>query len=293
MKEKMSEIEIIKYAQGLSKTFMQRWDIFAKQMDDGSYICLKKSPSVNKMVEHIRGDVTLGAYLLDIDNQARYVVIDADDDENFEKLLDIPNEIPSYLESSRRGGHLWMFLEEQVPGEKAKLFGQGVLQRYGIEAESFPKQGESKYGSLIRVPFGVHRKSGERYPFLNLGTWRDQMNEMMNPKTVPLETVEELQYHPQRIPPRIIYDATGSKWERVKKAIPVKDYVSEYVTLKGNVGHCPFHDDQKKSFGVNEEGNYWHCFAGCGGGSIIDFYMKMKDVDFVTAVNDLDKLLGG
>ena len=120
------------------------------------------------------------------------------------------------------------------------------------------------------------------------------MNEMMVPKTVPLETVEELQYHPQRVPPRIVYDAKGVKWERVKKAIPVKDYVSEYVTLKGNVGHCPFHDDQKKSFGVNEEGNYWHCFAGCGGGSIIDFYMKMESVDFNTAVNELaDKLFGG
>ena len=29
--------------------------------------------------------------------------------------------------------------------------------------------------------------------------------------------------------------------------------------------------DLHPSFGVNTEGNYWHCFAGCGGGSVIDF----------------------
>ena len=118
------------------------------------------------------------------------------------------------------------------------------------------------------------------------------MDEMMNPQTVPLEKINELQYDPKKIPSRIIYDAPGVKWERVKNAITVKDFVSEYVNLKGNTGHCPFHDDQHKSFGVNEEENYWHCFAGCGGGSIIDFYMLMKDMDFMTAVDDLADKFG-
>ena len=291
----MSNNEILNYAKGLSRTFNQRWDIYAQQLNDGSYICVKKSLTVNMMVEHLSGDITLGSYLLDKENRARFVVIDVDDGENLEKLNEIPKDIPSYLEDSRRGGHLWMFMEKPISGEKAKLFGRGVLQHYGIDAEVFPKQGESQGpGSLIRVPFGIHRKTGVRYPFLNLGNWREQMDELMNPKTVPLETVEELQYKPERIPPRIIYDSQGVRWERVKNAITVKDFVSEYVDLKGSVGHCPFHDDQHKSFGVNEEGNYWHCFAGCGGGSIIDFYMKLENVDFETAVNDLaDKLHGG
>ena len=188
-----------------------------------------------------------------------------------------------------------MFMEKPITGEKAKLFGLGVLQHYGFDAEVFPKQGESQGpGSLIRVPFGIHRKTGVRYPFLNLGNWREQMDEMMNPKTVPLETIEELQYHQQRTQPEIVYDAQGNKWERLKKSITVKDFVSKYVDLKGSIGHCPFHDDEHASFGVNEEGNYWHCFAGCGGGSIIDFYMRLKNVDFNTAVDDLaEKLLGG
>ena len=54
----------------------------------------------------------------------------------------------------------------------------------------------------------------------------------------------------------------------------VLEFGGRYVDLKptknGAIGRCPFHDDHRPSFGVNAEGNYWHCFAGCGGGSVID-----------------------
>ena len=62
-------------------------------------------------------------------------------------------------------------------------------------------------------------------------------------------------------------------------------------------GLCPFHDDKVASFSVNREENYWHCFAGCGAGSIIDFYMLWQQRvegqpgDFKTAVKDLAAML--
>jgi DNA primase len=34
---------------------------------------------------------------------------------------------------------------------------------------------------------------------------------------------------------------------------------------------CQFHYDHNPSFGVNDAEYCWHCFAGCGGGSVIDF----------------------
>ena len=53
---------------------------------------------------------------------------------------------------------------------------------------------------------------------------------------------------------------------------------------------------QPRRFSVDREGNYWHCFAGCGGGSIIDFWMKWRethgqDADFTSAVKDLAEML--
>ena len=61
---------------------------------------------------------------------------------------------------------------------------------------------------------------------------------------------------------------------------------------KKGKGHCPFHQDDKPSFSVNVKENYWHCFAGCGGGSVIDFWMKLNNLEFDDAVDDLAERLG-
>jgi len=69
---------------------------------------------------------------------------------------------------------------EMMEGTQARNFGLAVAKEYNLDVEVFPKQGKSEGpGSLVRVPFGIHRKSGERYKFYNLGTWRDQIAESM------------------------------------------------------------------------------------------------------------------
>ena len=85
--------------------------------------------------------------------------------------------------------------------------------------------------------------------------------------------------------------------ERIKAAISVRDFVSRYVELnERNVGNCPFHDDQHPSFGVNEHENYWSCWAGCGGGSVIDFWSRLRekngqDGSFTATITDLAQML--
>jgi DNA primase len=51
-------------------------------------------------------------------------------------------------------------------------------------------------------------------------------------------------------------------------------------------------DDEHQSFSVNRDGSYWNCFAGCGGGTIIDFWIKFKGVELGEAVHELRKMLG-
>lgn len=55
------------------------------------------------------------------------------------------------------------------------------------------------------------------------------------------------------------HNAPGEKpSERIKNRISVHDFVSQYVELDSQGrGHCPFHDDQHKSFSVNKQGNHW------------------------------------
>jgi DNA primase len=87
----------------------------------------------------------------------------------------------------------------------------------------------------------------------------------------------------------------GTVSERIKASVTVLEFVSQYVDLKptasGAIGLCPFHDDHHPSFGVNAEGDYWNCWAGCGGGSVIDFWMRWRKCDFTTAVKELAEML--
>lgn len=53
-------------------------------------------------------------------------------------------------------------------------------------------------------------------------------------------------------------------------------------------GKCPFHDDRNSSLSVHVAGNGgWRCFAGCGGGDMVGFHMKLHGLDFRSAVRAL------
>jgi len=128
---------------------------------------------------------------------------------------------------------------------------------------------------------------------------REQICALKTPETVPEAAFEAYRAF---VPPQPVAAITeppeelaGTLSERIKASVTVLEFVSQYVDMKptasGAVGLCPFHDDHHPSFGVNEEGNYWHCFAGCGGGSVIDFWMKWRKCDFTTAVRELAEMV--
>lgn len=299
--------EIQKNAADLSITFFNRWDNHAQQLPNGHYVCTHEPPTIELMVKHLNGEITLGAYILNEENDASFVVFDADDEVSFAKiqLIGLISELPSYIERSRRGGHVWMFFEQTVPGTIARGFGKRILATIfdfqSPKVEVFPKQDSSQGpGSLIRVPFGIHRKSGVLYPFIDhtgkpLGTWQQQMAILSSPEKIPLDKVED--YHcPGEKSPFVVYDSDSDRtWERIKSSVDLMEFVGSLVELRptrtGGVGLCPFHDDDHPSFGVHKEGNYWHCFAGCGGGSVIDFWMLWRDCDFTTALKELEEII--
>ena len=310
----LTDHELSKPVMILAQQFVQRWDLHARQLDDGRYVCIHKPLNVDHLFRHLRGEITLGTYLLNPQSEARFIVFDADNEYYFSTLISMreqleTEDIPTYLETSRRGGHLWFFFEQAIPGRQAREFGCGLLSFYGNEKiEIFPKQDQLSGGpgSLIRMPFGVHRQSGQRYGFLDLDgkplapTIRQQIQVLSAPQNVPNKAFEV--YQPSSIPLSLqttSLEATDSPRDvvsiRIKNRISVLEFVGEFVDLqptnKGAIGLCPFHEDHKPSLSINVDENYWHCFAGCGGGSIIDFWMIWTDSDFVEAVTELAEIL--
>ena len=312
-RQPFSDRELSRPAVVLAQRFVQRWDLYAQQLDDGHYVCVREMLNVGHLFAHLRCEITLGTYLLDERSRARFVVLDADDDERFSDLISMTQslaeeDVTGYLETSRRGGHLWLFLAQPEAGKDARDFGLGMLEAHGVEGvELFPKQERvtNGPGSLIRMPFGVHRLTGQRYGFITpdgehlAPTIREQIYALRTPETVPQSAFDAYRSFvsstPVEKPERPLEERRSTVSERIKASVTVMEFVSQYVDLKptasGAVGLCPFHDDKHPSFGVNEAGNYWNCFAGCGGGSVIDWWMKWRGCDFITATGELAEML--
>lgn len=290
----------------LAGTFIHRRDLYARQLEDGRYLCVRKPLEERHLIAHLNGEITLGTYVLGQDSRTRFAVIDADDDLQLARLANISMSLakgglPSYLEASRRGGHLWMFFEQAIPGEVARSFGQSMLKSHDLaDIELFPKQDKlgDGPGSLIRLPFGIHRKNGKRYGFVTPGgeplanTLADQIRLLSTPRTVGKAALDDFmrQCNASMHKPALVkHEATKETLsEQIKRSMTVLDFVGQYVELSPTgSGLCPFHDDHHFSFSVNADKNYWHCFSGCGGGSIIDFWMKWQGVDFRQAVKEL------
>ena len=79
-----------------------------------------------------------------------------------------------------------------------------------------------------------------------------------------------------------------NKRNKAKKVPIVTLYSGQLITV-GKVyrGKCLFHEDNNPSFVIYPETNSWFCFAGCGGGDSINFWMKLRNIDFRQALEEL------
>jgi hypothetical protein len=293
-------------AQLLYSRFVQQPNLYSVQQADGRYICVRRFLTVGLIQRHLEGKITLGTYVLNKDSKTKYLVLDADTDEVWSNLVNMAHDlkrkgIPSYLETSRRGGHVWMFFQNPMSARYARAFAQDLIWTYSLPTiEIFPKQDRlaDGPGSLIRLPFGMHQVVGRRFGFISPdGTplaprIREQITTLAHAATIP-EYAFEVVERPKRVREQaqreiIIYEANETVSTLIKRKVSVLEFVSQFVDLsaKGK-GMCPFHKDRIPSFSVDDAKNYWHCFAGCGGGSVIDFWMKWRMCDFKTAVKEL------
>ena len=76
--------------------------------------------------------------------------------------------------------------------------------------------------------------------------------------------------------------------DEVKGRCDIISVISDYIHLKQSgsnfTGLCPFHNEKTGSFHVNQNKQIYKCF-GCGeGGDVINFIMKIENLDFMDAV---------
>jgi len=84
--------------------------------------------------------------------------------------------------------------------------------------------------------------------------------------------------------------------DEIKLRLKVSTVVSKTVSLKKRgkeyVGLSPFKNEKTPSFTVNDEKEFYHCFATSEHGNIFDFVMKTQNLRFGEAVKHLANLAG-
>ena len=84
--------------------------------------------------------------------------------------------------------------------------------------------------------------------------------------------------------------------DEIKIRLKVSTVVSKTIALKKRgkefVGLSPFKNEKTPSFTVNDEKEFFHCFATSEHGNIFDFVMKTQNLKFGEAVRHLAQLAG-
>jgi hypothetical protein len=289
-------------------TFASRRDDFALQRSDGGYVRAGRALSLQEVHAHLAGTQTIGSYVIDERGYCSYTVFDADREQDLHILQGVQvrlgaDGIPSYLEQSRRGGHLWVFLAQLV---RASCVRAWLLPYCPEQIEFYPKQDEGRgYGSLIRLPFGVHRLSGKRYFFVE---WTQAplrpVADSVEGSLLWLASIQRATYEPPspRLAPPI--STHYSRQQEKSFSSPYAQttirgwcasqnpygVIGHYVALNvRGVGCCPFgwhHEngrDRHASFKVYRPGvpgGYcWYCYVWQQGGSVFDFLRYHFNLD--------------
>ena len=185
--------------------FAGRENVHARQWidEDGrvGYSPVHEPLADHLLALHLQGTATLGVYpvradqtvlfgALDIDVRKSALATDAANPSMTSQLRELVQadarrlarqfeqlHLPVYVEESGyKGVHLWLFFAEPVPAAKVKRFLEAVVGRVGppspeLQWEVFPKQeqvAEDQLGNLIKLPLGIHLKTGRRCLFTDL-----------------------------------------------------------------------------------------------------------------------------
>lgn len=179
--------------------FVGRSDVFAEQSKEGAYFPVRRPLTTEDLAEHLAGFWSVGTYVIDPANGStvQFVVFDLDDFdpqllelliECVEHLVDpLLNEYPMLLleKSGGKGYHVWLFLEQAVAAHTvrawlaAEFWPRWVKNGGPADLEVFPKQDrvdEDRFGNLVKVPLGVHARTGERSEIVGCQGWATQLD---------------------------------------------------------------------------------------------------------------------
>jgi hypothetical protein len=190
-----SDADVIRFVH----LFSGRENVYARQWagergQEGGYTPVREPFTVAAARNHLLGNITVGVYPVRLDNTVTFFAFDIDirkpalarargslaearrlkevvhrEAERVQTELATLGVIALMEDSGYKGRHLWVFLETPEDASVVRQFG-ALFQRAcpvaspDLQMEFFPKQASAGagVGNLIKLPLGIHRRTGRR-----------------------------------------------------------------------------------------------------------------------------------
>lgn len=184
---------------GREDVYARQW--YSPQRGEGGYAPVREPLTPRQLRQHFLGDVTLGVYPIRLDGTCVFCALDVDltraaleEAQRQHELARVVREelrtatveiasrlqaagLPHLIEDSGyKGRHFWMFLAAPEPAATLVALGRAVMAMIAtaigphLALEWFPKAsrpGTRGLGNLIKLPLGVHRRTGRRSVLLD------------------------------------------------------------------------------------------------------------------------------
>ncbi|GBC85706.1 hypothetical protein HRbin11_02156 [bacterium HR11] len=187
----------------LAQYFQGREGVYARQWVDRQgrvgYQPVHEPLTLRVIRQHLDGDLTCGVYPVRLDGTVFFAVWDVDINRNvLEKYLRRPDRLaelarlahetavriaarsrtlglPGLIEDSGfKGRHVWVFFNAPVEARIVRAVAERIARLdpipSGLHVDVFPRQDTvepGQLGNLIKLPLGIHRRTGRRCLFLD------------------------------------------------------------------------------------------------------------------------------
>lgn len=155
---------------------------------------------------HLNGLVTLGMYQLNDKGEVKWGCFDFDGVDAEKDATTVYNYLQktefaggTLLEfTGGRGYHVWIFFDNMPQAWHVKEIMVDISKKTGTRCEIFPKQDKvdaGSYGSLVRMPLGKHKKTGNFSRLLQPGDLESIKPCRLEPKEQERDTLNEKAAH--------------------------------------------------------------------------------------------------
>ena len=253
--------------------FPARNDVYSRWTPDG-WRPLRETMTTKVILDGLTGNgPSISGYMINPPGVSHSVAIDFDRDDGMKQAVRLARlmakeKMPAYVESSRRGAHLWMTLDEVTPARVIRTGLRGLLQALGLDPHD-PKielrpgtdtVADDGMGHALRLPLMPHPKTGKR------GTLRTAQGErvgktvadvLLNWETAPASALNG--WAERYKPPPIRPDAIHGEDVRPHEPFPEDDSVASDILRElwgceraapGRSVKCPAHEDNLPSLSI-------------------------------------------